>query len=86
MLARRAEFAEAEALAREALVIAEATDFVTDRADALATCRTCSGPRAGATRRSRLRPATYFYELKGNAVAAAATWQRLGELDSRLRG
>ena len=35
VLARRAEIREAEALAREALALAEATDFVTDRADAL---------------------------------------------------
>ena len=42
VLARRAQFEEAEVLAREAVALAQATDFVNHRADAL------HGPGAGA--------------------------------------
>ncbi|MFK3967938.1 ATP-binding protein [Ensifer adhaerens] len=81
VLARRAEFAAAEALAREALTIAEATDFVTERADALvdlshvleASCR-CDEAVAAASE------AVHLYELKGNVVAAAANRSRLGRI------
>ena len=56
VLARRAEIPAAEALAREALAIAEATDFVNDRADALVDLSHVSRPPADATTRSPLRP------------------------------
>ncbi|PDT81747.1 AAA family ATPase [Sinorhizobium sp. BJ1] len=81
VLARRSEIRAAEALAREALAIAEATDFVNDRADALVDLSHVleASPRpddavAAAT------GALHLYELKGNVVAAAATRLRLGKL------
>jgi predicted ATPase/class 3 adenylate cyclase len=81
VLARRAEIPAAEALAREALAIAETTDFVNDRADALIdlshvleASRRCDDAVAAAS------GALHLYELKGNVVATAATRLRLGEL------
>jgi predicted ATPase len=81
LLARRAEISAAEALAREALVIAERTDFVNERADALIDLshvleesRRCDEAVAAAS------GAVHLYELKGNMVAAAAARLRLGEL------
>jgi predicted ATPase len=81
VLARRADIRAAEALAREALAIAEATDFVNERADALIdlshvleASRQCDVAVAAASE------AVHLYELKGNVVAAAATRLRLGKL------
>ncbi|WP_119302017.1 ATP-binding protein [Dongia deserti] len=81
VLARRGENRVAEALAREALAIAEATDFVNDRADALIDLshvleesRRCGEAVAAAS------GALHLYELKGNVVAAAATRLRIGKL------
>ena len=81
VLARRAEIQAAEALAREALAIAEATDFVNERADALIDLshvleesRRCEEAVAAAS------GAVHLYELKGNVVAAAATKFRLGKI------
>jgi predicted ATPase/class 3 adenylate cyclase len=81
VLARRAEIQAAEALAREALAIAEATDFVNERADALIDLshvleesRRCDEAVAAASR------AVDLYELKGNVVAAAATRLRLAKI------
>ena len=78
VLARRAEIPAAEALAREALAIAEATDFVNDRADALIdlshvleASRRCDEAVSAAS------GALDLYELKGNMVAAAATRLRV---------
>ena len=81
VLARRAEIPAAEALAREALGIAETTDFVNERADALIdlshvleqSCR-CDEAVAAAS------GAVQLYELKGNVVAAAAARRRLGKI------
>jgi predicted ATPase/class 3 adenylate cyclase len=81
VLARRAEIPAAEAFAREALAIAERTDFVNERADALIDLshvfeesRRCDEAVAAAS------GAVHLYELKGNVVAAAAARLRLGEL------
>jgi predicted ATPase/class 3 adenylate cyclase len=81
VLARRGEIPAAEALAREALAIAEATDFVNDRADALIdlshvleASRRCDEAVSAAS------GALDLYELKGNMVATAATRLRLGVL------
>ncbi len=81
VLARREEIRAAEALAREAWSIAEATDFVNERADALIdlshvleASRRCDEAVAAASE------ALHLYELKGNVVAAAATRLRLGKL------
>lgn len=81
VLARRAEIREAEALAGEALTIAEATDFINERADALvdlshvleASCRYDEAVAAASE-------AVHLYELKGNLVAAAATRLRLAKI------
>jgi hypothetical protein len=81
VLARRGEIQAAEALAREALAIAEASDFVNERADALIDLshvleesRRCDEAVAAASR------AVHLYEVKGNLVAAAATRLRIGKL------
>jgi predicted ATPase/class 3 adenylate cyclase len=81
VLARRAEIQAAEALAREALAIADTTDFVNERADALIDLshvleesRRCDEAVAAAS------AAVHLYELKGNVVAAAATRLRLGKI------
>jgi predicted ATPase/class 3 adenylate cyclase len=81
VLARRGEIQAAEALAREALAIAEATDFVNDRADALVdlshvleASHRCDDAIAAAS------GALDLYELKGNVVATAATRLRLAKL------
>jgi predicted ATPase len=81
MLALRKEFTAADALAREALAIAEKTDFINERADALidlshvleASCR-CDEAIAAVSE------ALQLYELKGNLVAAAATRLRLAKI------
>jgi predicted ATPase len=82
VLARRREFAVAEELAREAVALAGATDFVNQHADALLDLShvlEASGrrdePAAAATRALRL------YERKGNVVAAAETRLQLGKLE-----
>jgi predicted ATPase len=80
VLARRAEVAAAEALAREAVRIAATTDFLNCRADAvldLAEVLDAAGRRGEAevTAFEALR----LYEQKGNAVAAGATRLRLGD-------
>jgi predicted ATPase len=78
VLARRAEFQSAEVLAREALAIAEKTDFINDRADTLIDL---SHVLEAAHKREEAvaaaSEAMHLYELKGNLVAAAATKLRL---------
>ena len=81
VFALRIEFKAAEALAREALAIAEKTDFINERADALidlshvfeASDRRDEAVAAGSE-------ALHLYELKGNLVAAAATRLRLANI------
>jgi predicted ATPase len=81
VLARRAEIQAAEALAREALAIAEATDFINERADALIDLsHVLEASRRRDEAVSAASGALDLYELKGNAVAAAAARLRLGEL------
>jgi predicted ATPase/class 3 adenylate cyclase len=78
VLARRAEFQSAEVLAREALAIAEKTDFINDRADTLIDL---SHVLEAADKRDQAFAAASeamgLYELKENQVAAAATKLRL---------
>jgi hypothetical protein len=79
--ARRGEIRAAEQLAREAFAIAEATDFVNDRADALIDLShvlEASGRCDEAV--SAVSGALDLYESKGNVVAAAATRLRLGKI------
>ncbi len=81
VFALRKEFKAAEALAREALAIAEKTDFINERADALidlshvfeVSDRRDEAVAAGSE-------ALHLYELKGNLVAAAATRLRLANI------
>ena len=81
VLARRAEIEEAETLAREAVAIAEATDFVNDRADALIDLsHVLEASRRGNEAVAAASEALRLYELKGNVVAAAATRLRLGKI------
>jgi predicted ATPase len=81
VLARRAEIIEAEALAREAVALAEATDFVNDRADALIDLsHVLEASRQGSEAVDAASRALQLYELKENAVAAARTRVRLGAL------
>jgi predicted ATPase/class 3 adenylate cyclase len=79
VLAKRAEAEEAEALAREAVALAEATDFLNHRADALLDLShvlEASNRRGEAV--GAASAALRLYELKGNTVAAAATRLGLG--------
>jgi predicted ATPase/class 3 adenylate cyclase len=81
VLARRGEIRAAEALAREALAIAEATDFVNDRADALIDLsHVLEASRRCDEAVSAVSGALDLYELKGNVVAAATARLRRGKL------
>jgi predicted ATPase len=80
VLARRGEIKEAEALAREAVAIAEATDFVNDRADALVDLsHVLEASRRREDAVAAASEALHLYKQKGNEVAAAATRLRLGK-------
>jgi predicted ATPase/class 3 adenylate cyclase len=81
VLVRRGEIQAAEALAREACAIADATDWINERADTLIVLShvleiSCRRDEAVAAASGAL----HLYELKGNVVAAAATRLRLGKL------
>ena len=81
MLARRAETTVAEALAREAVAIAEAFDFLNDRAAALTDLsQVLEASRRWDAAAAAASEAVRLYERKGNVVAAAATRLRIGEL------
>jgi predicted ATPase len=81
VLARRGDIQAAEALAREALAIAEATDFVNDRADALIDLsHVLEASRRCDEAASAVSAALDLYELKENVVAAATARLRLGKL------
>ncbi len=82
LLTRRAELHEAEALAREAVALAEATDFLNHRADALLDLsHVLEAARRGEEAVTAASGALHLYEAKGNVVSAAATRRRLAELD-----
>jgi len=81
VLASRAELVEAEGLAREAVTLAEATDFLNHRADALLDLShvlEAAGAREEAV--AAAADARRLYERKGNRVAAAATGRRLARI------
>ncbi len=81
VLARRSEATAAEALAREAVAIAEAFDFLNDRADALTDLsHVLEASRRWDAAAAAASEAVRLYERKGNVVAAAATRLRIGEL------
>ncbi len=79
LLSRRGQMQEAEALAREAVALAQATDFVNYKADALldlAQVLKASGRIDEAV--TTASNALHFYQLKGNVVSASATRLWLG--------
>jgi predicted ATPase/class 3 adenylate cyclase len=81
VLADRGHVAEAERLAREAVALAERSDFINDRADALvdlAIVYTQAGRLGDA--RAALAGGLRLYERKGNAVAAGRARVDLAEL------
>jgi predicted ATPase/class 3 adenylate cyclase len=81
VLALRLEVPAAEALAREALAIAEKTDFINERADALIdlsyVLETSSRSSEAVAAASE---AMDLYTLKGNLVSAAAAGNRLAKI------
>jgi len=82
LLARRGETSEAEVLAREAVALADATDFINQRADAsLDLSHVLEASRGQSEAVAAASEALRLYEWKGNAVAAAATRRRLDELE-----
>jgi predicted ATPase/class 3 adenylate cyclase len=84
VLTRRAGLKEAEALAREAVTLAEATDFVNHRADALLDLsHVLEASRRDDENVTTAAEALRLYELKGNVVSAATTRLRLDELGKR---
>lgn len=81
VLARRGETRAAEALAREALAIADTTDFLNDRAAALTDLsHVLEASRRWDDAVAVAKGAMKLYDLKGNLVAAAATRLRIGEI------
>ncbi len=81
LLAARESFDDAERLAREGVTLAERTDFVNYRADALTDLAAVleSGGR-GAEASEAVADALRLYEEKGNAVAADAARTQLDAL------
>jgi class 3 adenylate cyclase/tetratricopeptide (TPR) repeat protein len=83
VLAGRGAYEEAEALAREAVALAEGTDDLNMRGDTLVelgeVLRAC-GDRAGAA--SAFGAALVQYVAKGNEVAERLTRRRLADLDA----
>jgi class 3 adenylate cyclase/tetratricopeptide (TPR) repeat protein len=83
VLARRGDHAEAERLAREAVMIADGTGFVNGQADAYADLGEVLvlADRMDEAAEA-LREALERYERKGNLVTADRTRSRLSELDA----
>jgi len=80
ILARRGRCEEAEALARSAVALVEATDLLSHRGDAMLdladVLRTCARePESERAARAGLA----LYELKGNAVGAVRARALLGQ-------
>jgi predicted ATPase/class 3 adenylate cyclase len=81
VLALRMKFPAAEACAREALAIAEKTDFTNERADALIDLsHVFEASRRRDEAVAAASEALHLYELKGNLVATAATRLRLANI------
>ena len=80
-LARRGRLDEAEQLARQAVALAERTDFINHRADALVDFAIVLG-QAGRLddARAALDEGLRLYEQKGNTVAAGKARSELAEL------
>ena len=74
LFAKRAKFDKAEAFAREAVVLAQATDFVNHRADALLDLsQVLKAARRVEEAGTSASEALRLYEIKGNLVSASAT-------------
>ena len=81
VLARRGEHAEAERVAREAVAIGEATDFLNGQGDTHAALGEVLAPAGKpAEAAAALATALDRYERKGNLVSAARTRARLAEV------
>jgi predicted ATPase len=79
VLARRAQFDQGEALAREAVMLAKATDFVNHRADALLDLsQVLQASQHVDEAVTSASEALRLYQLKGNLVSASATRLWLG--------
>ena len=79
MLSKRAQIQQAEALAREAVALGEATDFINYRADALLDLsHVLKASRRVDESVTYASEALHFYQLKGNIVSESATrlWLR----------
>jgi predicted ATPase/DNA-binding SARP family transcriptional activator len=85
VLARRGEFEQAEALARQAVTLAEQTDFVSQRADVLLDF-TYILHQAGRLEEARATgtEALRLYQQKGNSVAAMRAGAILELLDETV--
>jgi predicted ATPase len=80
-LASRADIQGAEALAREALEIAEKTDFINERADTLIDLSlVLEASRRFDEVAAAASKAVQLYKLKGNVVAVAKTGLRPGKI------
>lgn len=80
VLSRRAQTHEAEALAREAVALARATDFINYRADALLDLsHVLKASQRVDEAVDSASEGLHFYELKGNTVSASATRLWLGD-------
>jgi tetratricopeptide (TPR) repeat protein len=83
VLARRGQFGEAEALARDAVDQANRADYLEDRAQtvaSLAEVLELAGDAAAA--RACLEDVAELYERKGNVVSSARTRERLLALEA----
>jgi predicted ATPase len=79
VLSKRAQMHQAEALAREAVALAQATDFINYRADALLDLsHVLKASRRVDESVTYASEALHFYQLKGNIVSESATrlWLR----------
>jgi predicted ATPase len=79
VLSKRAQMQQAEALAREAVALAQATDFINYRADALLDLsHVLKASRRVDESVTYASEALHFYQLKGNIVSESATrlWLR----------
>ena len=81
LLARQDRIREAEALAREAVMLAESTDFVTTQADALTELAAIL-QQAGRLEEAKSAAADglALHEQKGNSVAVGKTRARFAVL------
>jgi predicted ATPase len=79
VFARRSQFEEAETLAREAVTLAQSTDFINHRADALLDLsHVLKASRRFDEAVTSAQEALRLYQLKGNLVSASATRAWLG--------